>query len=70
MFNQEAVLAWDFIEMGKVKKKVVSAQQIRTIDHKAWQIPGFQISKALSSTVIDMLQEWLKIWVIELYHSP
>ncbi len=56
--------------MGNVKKEVAPAQKIQTIEHKAWQVPGFQIPKALTSTVIDMLQERLKMGVIEHYHGP
>ena len=70
LYNQETVLAWDFSEMGKIKKKVVPPQKIKTIDHQAWQVPGFQISRALTSTVIDMLQERLKMGVIEPCHGP
>ena len=55
--------------MGKVKKKVASTQKIRTIEHKAWQVLGFQISKALTSTVIEMLQKRLKMGVIEPCHG-
>ena len=69
-YNREAVLAWDFTEMGKVRRKVAPLQKIRTIDHKAWQVPGFQIPKALISTVIDMLQERLKMGVIEPCYDP
>lgn len=60
--------------MGKVKKKVALAQKIRNIEHKVRQIPGFQILKALSPMVIKMLQERLKMGVIEptysLYQNP
>ncbi len=35
LYNKEAVLAWDFTEMGKVKREVASPQKIRTIDHTA-----------------------------------
>ncbi len=70
LYNRAAVLAWGFTEMGKVKREVAPPQKIRTINHKAWQVPGFQISKALNSTVIDMLQERLKMRVIEPCHGP
>ena len=55
LYNREAVLAWDFTEMGKIKKGVTPPQKILIVKHKAWQVPGFQIPKALTSTVIDML---------------
>ncbi len=70
LYNREAVLAWDFTEMGKIKGEVAPEQKIRTINHKAWQVPGFQIPKALTSTVNDILQERLKMGVIEPCHGP
>lgn len=70
LYNQEAVLAWDFSEMRKVKKKVALPQKIQTVDHQAWQVPGFEIPKALISTVIDMLWERLKMGIMELCHGP
>ena len=70
LYNREAVLVWDFTEIGKDKKEVVLAQKIRTVEHKAWQVSGFQISKALTTTIIDMLQERLKIEVIKPCHGP
>lgn len=55
LYNWEAVLAWDFTKIGKVKKKVASLQNIWIIEQKTWQIASFQISRALTSIVIDML---------------
>lgn len=55
--------------MEKVKKEVASFQKIQTIERKAWQVSGFQIPKALTSIIIDILQERLKMGVIELYHG-
>lgn len=56
--------------MGKVKKEVAYPQKIKTIDYQAWQISGFSIRNALMSIVINMLQEKLKMSVIERCHSP
>ncbi len=70
LYNREAVLAWDFTEMEKLKREVAPPKKIRTIHHKAWQVPEFQIPKALTSTVIDMLQERLKMEIIEPSHGP
>ena len=56
--------------MGKVKKEVAPLQKIRTSEHKAWQISNFQISGALTMTVIDILKEKLKIGLIEPCHGP
>ena len=69
LYNREVVLAWDFTKMEKVRRKVAPLQKIQTVDHKAWQVPGFQISKALISIVIDMLKKRLKMRVIEPYHG-
>ena len=41
LYNQKAVLAWDFSKMGKVKKEVSPLQKIKTIDYQAWQVSGF-----------------------------
>lgn len=43
LFNREAALACDFSEVGRVKRKVASPQKIRTVEHTAWQVPGFRI---------------------------
>lgn len=53
------------MELGKVKEEMLLAQKIETIEHKSWQIPGFQFPQALSSAIIDMTQGKLKIRVIE-----
>lgn len=55
LYNRKAVLAWDFTDMGKIKREVSSPEKIQTIDYKPWQIPRFQIFSALTSTIIDML---------------
>ncbi len=56
--------------MEKVKKNMAPARNIGTIEHKASQVPGFQIPKASTSTIIDMLQERLKMRVIEHCRGP
>ena len=55
LYNREAVLAWNLKEMEKIKGEVAPEQKIRTMNHKTWQVPGFQIPKALTSTVNDIL---------------
>ena len=55
--------------MKKVKREVATPQKIRTVDYKAWQVPGFQIPKALTPIVIDRLQERLKMGIIEPCHG-
>lgn len=70
LYNREAVLAWGFLEIGKVKKEVSYPLKIWTVDHNACQVPGFSITKDLTFTVIDMLPEKLKIEVIELCDGP
>ncbi len=49
---------------------MVPAQNVRTVEYKAWQVSGFQIPKALTSMIIDMLQQRLKMGVIEPCHGP
>ena len=55
LYNRETILAWDFTEMGKVRKKVAPPQKIQAVDHKVWQVSGFQIPKVLTSRIIDIL---------------
>ena len=69
LYNREAVLAWDFSEMGMVLPEVSPPQEIRTIEHKPWQHPGFAIPKALKGTAIKMLKERLAIGFIEPSHG-
>ncbi len=57
LFNREVALAWDFSHLGKVKPEVAPPQKIETIEHKAWQSPGFVYLKALSLIIIRMLKE-------------
>ena len=56
--------------MGKVKREVAPPQKIWTVEYKAQQVSEFQIPKAFISTVIDMLQESLKMGIIELCYGP
>lgn len=56
--------------MEKVKKEVAPVQKIKTVDYQAWQVSNFQISKALTSTVINILQEKLKIDIIKACYDP
>lgn len=56
--------------MRMVKKEVAPPQKIRTVDYKAWQFPGFRIYQALTSTLIDKIQERLRVGVIEACHRP
>ena len=69
LYNREVVLAWNFTEMGKVRRNVAPPQKIQIVDHKTLRVSGFQIPKALTSTIIDILQKRLKIGVIELCHG-
>jgi hypothetical protein len=52
-------MAFDFSEIGKVKPNVAPPQVIKTVGHKAWQVPGFPIPKALRPIVVGMLHERL-----------
>jgi hypothetical protein len=47
LFKREGALAWEFNEIGRVRPEVAPPQRIRTIEHKAWQIPPIKIPRAL-----------------------
>jgi hypothetical protein len=70
LYNREKALAFDFSHIGKVKPDVAPPQIIKTVEHKAWQVPGFPIPKALLPVVIRMLQERLKNGILEYGDGP
>jgi hypothetical protein len=55
LYNREKALAFDFLHIRRVSLDVAPPQIIKTVEHKAWQVPGFLIPKALTSTVVEML---------------
>ena len=52
LYNQEKAIAFDFSHIGKVRSDVALPQIIKTVEHKAWQVPGFLIPKALHLVVV------------------
>jgi len=74
LYNQEKAIAFDFSHIRKVKLDVALPQIIKTVKHKAWQVLGFLIPKALYLVVVQMLQERLKNRVLKycdsLYQNP
>lgn len=74
LYNQEKALAWDFTEIGRCDERVVPAQVIRTVDHKAWQAKSFPVPKRLRNEVVSMLQQRIDAAVLErshrLYRNP
>ena len=50
--------------------EVALPQVIRTVKHKAWQVLGFPIPKALIPIIYKMFQERLQAGVLELCYRP
>jgi hypothetical protein len=69
MFNREAALSWDFSEIGRVRPEVAPPQEIRTVEHKPWQHPGFKIHRSLTGVVENIVRERLKNGVLEPCYS-
>ena len=69
MFNREAALAWEFLEIGRIKDTVAPPQHIRTIDHQAWQAPGFPVPRALTEMVVGMVKERVQQGLLEPCHG-
>jgi hypothetical protein len=65
LYNREKVLAFDFSHCGRVRREVAPPQVIKTVEHKAWQVPGFPVPRALIPVVVRMLRERLKNGVLE-----
>jgi hypothetical protein len=57
LYNREGAFAWEFKEIGHIRKEVAPPQEIRTIPHKAWQAKSFHIPKALEPTVIKIVTD-------------
>jgi hypothetical protein len=70
LYNREAVLSWDFSEIGKVRSAVAVPQRIRTVPRTAWQAPGFPIPRALTETVVEMLKNRISSGLLEPCHGP
>jgi hypothetical protein len=70
LYNREAVLSWDFSEIGKVRSAVAAPQQSRASPHTAWQAPGFPIPRALDGIVVEMLKDRISSGLLEPYHGP
>jgi len=70
LYNREKAIAFDFSHIRKVRLEVAPPQVIKTIKHKAWQVPSFPIPRALQPIAIKMLRERLKNGVLEYCDSP
>ncbi len=69
LFNREAIMIWNFLEMKKIKDIVSFSQQIWTISHDAWQTFNFSFSKTLYQIIIDMLKNWIKHDILKSCHD-
>ena len=56
LFNREKAIAFDYTHCRKVRLEVALPQVIKTIKHKAWQVPSFPIPKALTPTMVELLK--------------
>ena len=74
LLNREAALAWDWDHKQTLDPIVAPPQHIRTVMHKAWQVPNIPIPRALVPKVIELLQTRWDKGVIEeshaLYRNP
>ena len=70
LFNREAALAYDFPHCGVVSPLVAPPQEIRVVEHTAWQCRPFPIPKALNDTVAGMLQDRIRSGALEQCHGP
>ena len=69
-YRREAVLAWNFSEIGRVRPEVMKNQKIRTMSHKIWQTLDFPVPKTLKFIVVNMLQERISAELLEPCFGP
>jgi hypothetical protein len=55
LFNREGALSWQFEEARRIHPDVCPPYKIRTIPHKAWQIRGFAVPKAMEQKVVAIV---------------
>ena len=65
MYQREDALAWDFRDMTTIHEDVQPPYKIRTVQHDAWQVRGFQCPKKLEPIVIDMIKTRLDRGTLE-----
>ena len=74
LYNREKAITFNYLHCGKVCPEVALPQIIKMVEHKAWQVPGFPVLKALILTVVDLLKLRLKYGILEycngLYQNP
>jgi hypothetical protein len=68
--NREEALAFDWTHCGTVRPEVAPPQEIRTVEHEAWQVPSFPVPKSLMAKVIEMLKERLNRGTMEYSQGP
>ena len=70
LFYREAALSWTFEEIGRIRRDVAPPQEIRTIDHVPWKVPGFPVPRALKGQVAEMIRERVRNGRLEACHGP
>ena len=56
--------------MWEIHPEVALPQVIKTVKHKAWQVPGFPVPKALILMVVELLKLRLQYGVLEFCNGP
>lgn len=69
LYNREAALAWEFAECGRVSPDVAPPQEIKVVEHKAWQAGSIPIPIALRTKVTEILRDRLKKGILEYSHA-
>ena len=74
LFNQEAGIAFDFLEKGCFKPEIEPPHIIPTIAHAPWQAASFRVPKALEKYVIEIIKATIDCGALErscgLYRNP
>ena len=69
LYNREKAIAFNYLYCRKVYLEVALPQVIKIVKHKAWQVLGFLVPKALVLILVDLLKLRLKHSILKYYNE-
>ena len=70
LLNREAVIAFGYEHIRRINHDICPPVVIQTIPHKAWQLPTFQVPRALAPEIDKIFLEQQKAGILEESNGP